>query len=391
MGKAVDIRVNTNIEEPEILAEALGAVAHEYGIAELVRKSISVPTTENIIPEQWMQTVLDRLNERYKQQMHQTYQNLIRWSGIQFGTIKKSATPDPTHLTPMQLEELREILRANFYGMGMIGPDVASLWKQYGLKETEWEFLLHAIKDSFLISRYVDITDMIQMGASYDEMIFAAQKRPLLRHDQLALEASLRNTRIHLRKLWDTVSEDIMGTVSVHEAEQVSGVINQYMSGELPLTRYSPVGGAALNTGELEAIQTLSTAKTENTLRGELWNYFKFDPKNRGRDWWRVAVTDTRAASGIGRFMQMDEQGRESFYMLVQPDACKQCRAAYLEASGQPKIFTLGPVLNHALQTHGMNIDKKHKGLPNASLHPHCNCIPFAYVKGAEMLTIGAQ
>lgn len=386
--KSVRVRLHANFDDPDVLGQGLAAAAHEEGVVMEVLKALGNPTSEEAIPEKYMQEILDRANARYRKGKLHLFDSVQTWYAAKVKEVTKANIPDFANLTPDQLEELRTLMRAQFWGKAVIGIDLQRLFDSMGITYFEWDFLMDSVRETFLVGKFTNLMHLATTGADYEDLIIEAQKKTLLRHEQLALDASLRNTRMHLRKLWDGISEDVYGTVSRYEARQVSKVINQYMEGGLPKTTYTPRGGAAMTEAERAAVRGTKIATTEPDLRSELWHYFKDDPLNRDRDWWRVAVTETRAANGIGRLMQVKELGHDKFYFLVQPDACKQCKQAYLNADGSPKIFSVDAVLTHALETHGMNIDREHKGLPNASLHPHCNCIPLAHVEDVEPIRI---
>lgn len=372
------------------MAATLAALASRFGIESLVAKSLRPkPYSEMIIPERYMRDLLNEMRRNYSLQSGVLYRNILRWLDSKHHALVKATIPPPGHpLTADEIEELRDLVRGHFLLGAGIGANVLDLFDQYGLTPPEWGFMLTAIQDAFMAGRINVGTDF---GQTIDELRKEMLRLPMSRVDTLALRQSQLNTRMYLRKIGETTADDIARTVSEHEARQVSGVINSYLRGDLSETLYDPVGGSTLTPEEHASIESDRWVQSEQQLHREMYHYFKDDPRNRDRDWWRVAVTETRAAHNTGRLIGAQEQGFEYIYYIVQPDACETCRRAYLDAGGKPIIFEVGPLLERVIQTHGLNINPADKGKPNGALHPQCNCIPAPYVPGTEPLRPGAK
>lgn len=91
-------------------------------------------------------------------------------------------------------------------------------------------------------------------------------------------------------------------------------------------------------------------------------------------DWSRTAQTEMHNAKESGASLALSTyvSGDDTkVYKICQPDACDRCIAAYQNADGSPKIFTLGE-----LRRNGSNEGRKAaEWLPVIGcLHPHCKC-----------------
>lgn len=380
-GRAIKVSVHSQSNDPAIVVAALGAAAHEYGLADQVEKALLKPTVETVIPDAGMRGILARVNRAYGVAQGRLYRNIMRYGEVELkGAIQKASRDELLRLfTAEQLERLREIIRLQISSGGMLTPQMEAWAKRYGFEHVDWGFLPGAVEEAYIIGR---LSELANLHIPYEELLVEARKRPMTRIDQLSLQSSLGNTREHLRRLGNKVAGDVVQTISRADAKLYAEVINQYMKGDLKLTQYSPVGGKQLTASEYAALGSDRIAENERQLRGELYSYFKSDPQQTGRDMWRVATSETRAANNTGRLLKIGEDGYNQFYYLVQVDSCRLCKQTYLEVDGSPKLFSLGEVLTHALDTNGMNIDKEHKGLPNSLLHPYCQCTPVAHVEG---------
>lgn len=378
-GSKLRIKVTSNLA-PREFARALSAVACEHGVEDAVEKALKHSTVENYIPEAALREILDRAKRQYGSQWTRLRDNIMRW----LEAVRKSGQ----RLTDDQIEELRLIIRAHFQG---VTNETRYLWSKYRLQDVHATFTVDAVQDAYLLGRLADPTNLNQLDISYEQLVRMAHARPLSELDRAAIDASRRNTRLYLRKLHEGIEADAYGTISRVEAAKISGLINQYMDGTLAQTRHSPVGLDSLSEQQREALATNRMAHSETDLRSELYHYFKDDPQQRSRDWWRVAITETRAATNIGRMVSIQTGGFTEFYFLVQPDACKLCKRTYLNPDGTPRIFVIADVLGHALSTHGVNVVPEHQGLPNAVLHPHCNCVPFAKIYNLPPISLGVM
>ena len=378
-GKSDSLRVKfrSSSDDPVKIAKALLEVARNAGAEDELRKSFEpTPYSEMLIPERSMRDLLDAMRKQYGQHTQILYTNISDWLNDKFG-IQKADTIHP-HLSVGDIEELRELVRAHFsFG---IGDDVIVLFDRYGLTPADMGWMVSAYQEAFLLGRISPDIDL-PMEVLRREM----SQRPRSRLDEIATQQGEANLRQYLRSIGEAVSTDVTRLVSAHEARQISGVVNGYLSGILRQSEASELGLQGLSVSERAALDSDRWVTSERQLRSELYHNFKDDPKNRDRDWWRVSVTETRAANNIGRLVTVVEDGNGKIYFWVQMDACMECKKAYLNTDGTPKLFDANEIMERAITTSGVNIGKEARGRPNATLHPHCNCIPMTYFEGVEL------
>lgn len=374
--KKARVRVHTNTDDPGVIAKAIIGIARSYGVEDAVFKSLSPKEyTQMIVPDRAMRDLLKWMREQYGKHSGVLFRNITKWLDIKLGLVEKAAAGGGRHLTPDDIEELRNIVRAHFSGEG-IGEDMLRLFDDYGMTPTDFQFMITAYQDAFLSGKVSP-----DMDAALDELRVEMARAPRTRIDQLALERGQANLRGYLRKLGETAAQDIGHVVSAHEARQVSGLINSFLGGNLRQTAQSDTGLGQLTAEEQDALRHDRWVESERQLRSEMYHYFKDDPQNRDRDWWRVAVTETRAANNTARLVNSLDDFDE-IYFHVQADACIECKTAYLNEDGTPRVFPVRDVAMRAIETHGVNMAAT-RGMPNATMHPHCNCIPTPYVPGS--------
>lgn len=96
--------------------------------------------------------------------------------------------------------------------------------------------------------------------------------------------------------------------------------------------------------------------------------------KDATKNWTRIVVTEVNNAFQEGKvsMIQKSNKGRDpKVYKRVRPDACDECRDAYLLKSGVPRVFRLSELL-----ANGSNVGKS-RGERQATVsafHPHCMC-----------------
>ena len=102
--------------------------------------------------------------------------------------------------------------------------------------------------------------------------------------------------------------------------------------------------------------------------------------------WRRVASTELNNAIQNGIYHSIadtsDEAGDQLVYKLPNPDACKYCKAVYLEDDGvTPKIFKLN-------QLEETNIGRKANdwGPTVGAVHPWCSCQLITIPDGYDFL-----
>jgi hypothetical protein len=106
---------------------------------------------------------------------------------------------------------------------------------------------------------------------------------------------------------------------------------------------------------------------------------------NWTRDWQRIATTEVNNAMQEGIAATIEKRGGSGAGVskIPSPGACSACRAAYLDANGNPRIFTIGE-----LRAHGSNVGRKGKNLRATveGVHPWCACEMVSVSKGLRWL-----
>lgn len=92
------------------------------------------------------------------------------------------------------------------------------------------------------------------------------------------------------------------------------------------------------------------------------------------RDWTRLAVTEMNNAFQEGKLatIQKSNKGRDPWvFKRVRPDACVECKTAYLTKSGSPRLFKLSELLAAGTNLNRARNDRR----PTVkSHHPWCQC-----------------
>lgn len=107
---------------------------------------------------------------------------------------------------------------------------------------------------------------------------------------------------------------------------------------------------------------------------GEIVGALRKATQRYTQDWSRIAVTEMNNAFQEGKLatIQKSNKGRDPWvFKRVRPDACKECKHAYLTKSGAPRLFRLSELL-----AAGSNVDRaRGDRRPTVkSHHPWCQC-----------------
>jgi phosphopantetheine adenylyltransferase len=387
-----------NIEEKE-LAKALAGYVKKEGITlemlDRLQKNDDGP--KDPIPEKYIRFIANKMSDSLKKILKRLDANVVRWlsslfgeKSRGFGPWKKKREELPAMLTEEQMDELRALIESHFrkaIGVKLnVSKETVKHWEKLGINLPEEDL------EKWIVHAYVAgrVSDLLNNHSSYTDMLKAAKKVTMNRQDQLIVEAARQNAARYIvgygRKLADAAEDVIL------EARKttLNQVVQLYFSGDLKHTKYNE---DRLSSAEVEAL--LSTEKPVmnwRELSTELKNRFKGEDVER--DWDRVAFTETRFATNMGRLMNIQHEGggdpeEIEVYYVVQPNACKYCKKLYLEDDGTPKIFKLSDILENVQETGGLNIGlsaskigEKGGWVPNAVLHPNCHCYPVRRIKG---------
>lgn len=123
-----------------------------------------------------------------------------------------------------------------------------------------------------------------------------------------------------------------------------------------------------------EVKRELVQAVEKRKALGEVATALRKATGQYSRDWTRVAVTELNNAFQEGKLatIQKSNKGRDPLvFKRVRPDACEECKEAYLSKGGVPRVFKLSELL-----AAGSNVGKaRHERRATvSSLHPWCQC-----------------
>ena len=393
----MQVRVRTQNVTPNELAKALsGYIIEEHigdDVIDYLQKSDGHDHEHEPIPERYMKSIVRRMNETFDHLRVRLDQNLDKWFqmiGQQKGRHwRRTRNPRmPYVLTDEEIDELRSLIESHFkMAIGVqvrIPKDTQKQWQQAGIALPQSDIQRYII-ESYVAGRMQSI---LKDGDSYAHMKRLAAQVPMTRQDELMVQAAEKNAAKYIvgygRRLGD-LAEDIL--LDKHKGI-VHDMVQHYFSGELTHTTYNKEG---FTPEEVEAkLATGKAVRGWQELSTELKNRFK--AADAGRDWDRVARTETRYAANLGSIMNIQHEGGGDpdevlMYYFVHPKACKYCKRLYLHDDGTPRVFKLSHILHNIEETGGMNVGLKasligQEGgwLPNAVVHPNDQCKPLRFI-----------
>lgn len=386
-----------NVSDQE-LAKALAGIATEEGIShevhELLGRLVKAdhPHGEDVIPERYMRTIGDKLVADFKALLMTLIENMELWVDQQskasrsvFKSLRKAEEIPPV-LTQAQIDELKDLIESHFraaIGLGYKASDEQQKkWRKMGIKDPDIH-LDEWIKKAYVAGR---LAELLTNGTSFADMMKLAKKLPLSRTDQLVLEMSRMNSARYIVGYASKLGGLATDVAMDQHKRSINAIIQSFFAGDLD-REIHPESGYAPN--EESVIRKVTSWKE---LASELRNRFK--QTDLVRDWERVAFTEMRYATNLGRIMNIQHEGGgdpediEVFYHVL-PTACNSCKKLYLNPDGTPKIFQLSEILANVQETGGMNVGRKASTigdkdgwLPNASTHPNCHCYPVRKIGG---------
>jgi hypothetical protein len=382
-----------NIDDVE-LAKALAGIATEEGVGHEVHELLSrmqksdQKDSGEKIPEKYMRVIGDKLLSEFKALMNAVSDNVEVWINHQ-GKIEKSFLKSlrksesvPPVLTQEQIDEMKALIQAHFRSAIGLGYTVSETtlrkWQRMGIdpKATTNESISTWIERAYVAGRLANVLDN---NTTFTQFWKLAKDFTMSRQDQLVLEMSKLNSARFIVGYAEKLGGLATDVALDQHKKAINSVIQSYFN------------------------ETLTTEAGESGIIGKVtsWRELASELRNRFRqtdlvrDWERVAFTEMRYATNLGRIMNIQHEGGgdaediEVFYHVL-PTACNSCKKLYLEADGKtPKIFKLSEILKNVQETGGMNIGLKASDiggkdgwLPNASTHPNCHCYPVRKIGG---------
>lgn len=382
-----------NVNQEELTKALSGYILNEHLEDEVITLLKNKDRHKEIIPEKYIRSISRKLNVEFKSLRILLNRNVDKWlNSTTKGKFWLRPKKDFPILTQEQIDELKDIIEAHFkYALGLsVSKSTEKTWIKLKLNKPK-EDLSEWITQSYVAGRLAEVLDN---KSTYNEMLKLASKVPLTRQDELILQAAKNNAAKYIKGYGEKLA-NIAEDVALKQHQQaINYLVQQYFSGDLKQTKYNSEG---LNHNEVESLfETDSPVKNIRQFAMELKARFKSE--DAGRDWDRVAESEIRYSTNLGRLMSIQYEGGGNpneieVYYHVQPTACKYCKELYLESDGTPKIFKLSEILDNIQETGGMNMGRKSSligkpggWIPNSLAHPNCHCFPIIYQEGYEMI-----
>lgn len=388
-----------NISQQE-LATAISGIIDQEDVADLVMSKLQKSDAEHgeIIPEKYVRTIADKMDETYRSLRLTMDQNVDKLLAFMFapkkGFLKKA--DDGPLLTDEQIDELRRLIEGHFrHAVGLswgVNQVTQKRWEKAGITLPQDDFL------EWVVNSYVSgrLTEVLKDSDTYGQMTRMAKKLPMSRTDMLALEAARMNAAQFIKGYGRKLADQAEEVLQMRHRGIINNVIQAYFGGNLKHTARNDDG---LLPEEVVAIQTNKQVSGWRELSAEMRNRFK--AVDATRNWDTVAKTEIRYAVNLGKFMAIQHEGGGDaddieVYFHVQPTACKHCKELYLNSDGTPRIFKLSELLGNIEMTGGMNVGRKASQigdsggwLPNAVVHPNCHCYPVRVIQGYPTIPTG--
>jgi hypothetical protein len=358
---AETVRIDVDIMPKSTLALALYGLIQEEALESELETLIKAGEEQHAHEpmETWQRVLLEKFLQTGRAIGAMLEANLARWTAG-LSPIRK-AVARPARLSQAQVDELVHLVRLHF----TTSEDPRARW---GIPRETWRrwqrqrivlpgVRLPEIRDAYLAGRLYQVIDD---GTTFQAMRRLIAQTPPTRAIELGIEWAENHAGEYLSRMGERLSARAASIARAELQRQVRAQI----------------------TGELAAMR-LDARGLERRLREQA----------RGaelqRDWRRVAISELRLASNVGRLEAMREQGIRTIYWLVRPDACAGCKALYLESDGvTPKRWPLSRVLQNVSVTGGLNIgrtaaligDRDDGWHPTGLTHPFCRCLPMPAV-----------
>ncbi len=383
------VDIEHNLDDHDLIT-VLAALALESGVEDRLTKSLEHSSDREEAPERYMKHLMTAYVHAGVELDRAVYGNVDRYLANVVGySLRKSKHRPAPHLTQGQLEELIALIRVHYRGAIRVStarwtadPRQEATWKRMGIIAPDVQ-MGGLLRDAFIAGR---LAEVLNDGASLADMRRMAATVPVPREAQLSLDAMQDRVRFDLAGGPGYRMEQQAGQLILNQnARQVQQIMVKYQRKEL---RATPTNRDGLMPHEMDALETDRAVQGWRGVARELRN--RMATIDRNRDWERVAASSIRQAHSIGAVGAMIEDGVDELYYHVQTNACQHCKRMYLNTDGTPKFFKVTDIMSNITATGGANygrtasrIGDPHLGwLPNALLHPWCQCRPRRRVAG---------
>jgi hypothetical protein len=257
-------------------------------------------------------------------------------------------------LTKRQLKQIEEIIRRRFLAFtyealgerALSEEEIAEL-KRIGLLRGSVRSM---VADGYTIGKVVSALEHEDARAmGFDEILAAAKKIPTTAVEKQMIEWSSSHAGEYIKGISDSMVKEIRGTAA---------------------------------RGALQAIREKVEEGIKDRLTPSQLKTALFDTiDDKARDWGRIASTELTNSiqNGIANEIRRIHGSEQLVYKRPNPDACKYCKAAFLEDDGiTPKVFKLSDMEDHNF---GKRVADWEPTI--SAVHPWCQCqlmmIPEGY------------
>lgn len=267
-----------------------------------------------------------------------------------------------------KLGDIRKLLRinTNWFIASILGKDTLSqeeldeLKKHSKLPKTE----LNLVERSFVLGRLKSYLKTAEYGKiSYEGLVDKANEISLSPIERLAMDQAKLKAASNIKGIADDIAAGVYSELEKATKQVISeATVRKIINDET----------------QLAVLRKQTYQELASSLASRLKTQYK-------KDWSLIAETELHAAktqgtaqailSGVDVYSGVG--GPEARVSVIpKPTACEDCRAQYLDANGNPKIFSLGELISNGTNTE----HKKRNGvhylwkpvLP--PLHPRCRC-----------------
>jgi len=248
--------------------------------------------------------------------------------------------------TPEKIQKLKEIieqtLEAFLYNNFKTEPITHKLrkLKKLGLIQDP-KHVTDAISDTYVLSRAIDAMDR---GVDFKHAMDIASMRPLSGIDKKSIEWAKQKAASHMRGL----ANDAIGDLEVMIGRIAKSDLDHHIMMQAAKETVEDARKAEIRS---QAVAAKEAGLDHRAFASQLKHYWG----DYARDWDRVAFTEMGYIEQQGRAHEyLERYGPQVKVMKVpNPDACPICNKLFLDASGKPRVFTLGELMEY-----GSNGDK---------------------------------
>ena len=383
------LRVRSEGLEGIELGRALAAAALSHGVGAATEEALRKGRQADghlEHPERWAREAEEAWGKAFAPALEGAFAVVAEGVPSQF--VRARGRPAPDWRDDMQLRRIAEAMAAAFRsGLGLIDERERQAWAALGVLLPSGE--LAPSLATLSAGAWRGIRDAATLDALRQAVAVVAWTQEM----RLGADWAKRHGAWAVRWFATGLQRQAEDMLFARQSALVGSLVEANYRGEGRRTLYHP-GTRGPWEQEYEAVP--GQALGWRGMATELRAHFKAQGEENGRDWMRVAATETRVAANAGRLMGMQAAGVERVYFQVHRDACDGCKRLYLEADGvTPKVFEIATILGHMFANNGLNVGRKARLIGEAggwlpvggAVHPWDRCRPAA-AEGGTMWSL---